>query len=73
MVEYITDGRNGFLFDPKSLEELIQKTEQVLSLSEGKMMEMRTLASSTIHELFAPEKYLNELNRIYRLQPKTIA
>lgn len=72
MVEYITDGVNGYLFDPKSLEELIIKTEMLLALEPTAVKAMVAKASVTVRDLFSPEIYRRELNRIYRLQPKSV-
>ncbi|MBL7863240.1 MAG: glycosyltransferase [Cyclobacteriaceae bacterium] len=68
MVEYITDGVNGFLFDPHTFDQLLSRTEQVMQLSEEEIKTMNTRALTTVNDLFSPAKYLSELNRIYRLQ-----
>jgi glycosyltransferase involved in cell wall biosynthesis len=70
MVEYIQEGVHGFLFDPKSTPELIEKVEHVITMSPADLDAMKKRASSSILELFAPDKYLDTLNRIYRNQRK---
>ena len=67
MIEYITDGQNGFLFDPHSLSELLQKTELLMKLDSGKLNQMISKASERVYELFSPDKYLNELTDIYQI------
>lgn len=66
MTEYITDGVNGFLFDPTSLEEMIQKTELVLEMPEQYRKELASRGLRLILDLFHPDRYLNSLNCLYR-------
>lgn len=67
MMEYITDGVNGYLFDPASLDELLAKTESLLALTPDELLKLKERATATIYELFSPEKYLSELKRVYRI------
>ncbi len=69
MVEYITDGVNGFLFAPSSAKELQEKTERVLHMNPSELNKMRGNAQKTIHDFFAPARYLDALNSLYRRQP----
>jgi glycosyltransferase involved in cell wall biosynthesis len=67
MVEYITEGVHGFLFNPKSLDELIQKVDTVLSLSHAELATITEKALERVNEMFSPQKYLAELNRVYQI------
>jgi len=70
MTEYITDGVHGFLFDPKSFQQLLEKVDRVLAMSERERLELTRRAHERINELFSPQRYLDELLAIYKKQPK---
>lgn len=69
MVEYIEDSVNGFLFDPASFDQLLQKVEVVLQMEPTALVELKKRAQETIHHMFAPARYLDSLNKLYRRQP----
>lgn len=66
MTEYISDGVNGYLFEPTSPEELLEKTEKVIDLSSSERAELTSRALHTIMNLFHPDRYLENLNCLYR-------
>jgi glycosyltransferase involved in cell wall biosynthesis len=70
MAEYIEDGKNGLLFDPRSLAELEEKMELFLSMPLEKLNLMTAVASKKIHTLFSPQKYVHELSGIYQAKIK---
>jgi glycosyltransferase involved in cell wall biosynthesis len=65
MVEFIRDGDNGFLFDPQSLDELLYKTETLLSLSNQDVLRLTGRAHETVRQMFSPFVYLEELLALY--------
>jgi glycosyltransferase involved in cell wall biosynthesis len=65
MVEYLEDDVTGFLFNPHSLEELIQKVERFNKMDAGDIDKMKRMALARVEELFSPDKYLDGIRKIY--------
>ena len=63
--EFITDGENGWLFDPNDVEDLIQKLNQILSLEEKQRNEIGTKGYEKVIRLFTVENYIKELEKLY--------
>jgi len=65
MPEYIEDGINGFLFDPRSLNDLIVKFNTFLALSKENILQMAMGAQAAVNGKFSPYQYVNDLEKIY--------
>ena len=59
---YVTDGRNGVLFDPKNPEDIAEKIEKILSLANEEYLSYRKMSRTIAEEKLAQnvfiEKYL---------------
>lgn len=63
--EFITDGENGWLFDPNDVEDLIQKLNQILSLEEKQRNEIGTKGYEKVICLFTVENYIRNIESLY--------
>lgn len=61
----IQDGVNGFLIEPKSPEQLIQKLRFILEMDESTKSRIRANARKTVESSFDLEKYIRNLEKIY--------
>ena len=64
---YVIDGRNGVLFDPKNPEDIADKIETILSLTDEEYQSYRKMSRAIAEEKLAQnvfiEKYLKLLER----------
>lgn len=63
--EFITDGENGWLFDPNDVEDLIQKLSKILSLEEKQRNEIGTKGYEKVIRLFTVENYIRNIESLY--------
>src|SRR5690606_37146156 len=63
--EFIKDGENGWLFDPKSLEELVSKLEEILSLNTESRNAIGIKGYEAVNERFKIENYIENLQKLY--------
>lgn len=63
--EFIKDGENGWLFDPKSLEELVNKLEEILSLNTESRNAIGIKGFEEVCERFTVENYIVNLECLY--------
>lgn len=63
--EFITDGEQGFLFDPKSRSSTLAAIERALSLNKEERDKIVASAQNRINKMFSPKKYIEQLNSLY--------
>lgn len=66
--EFISDGEQGYLFNPKSKEELLSVIEKAVALSEKGRKQMIASAQTRIRKMFSPIKYIEQLNSLYKAE-----
>lgn len=67
--EFINHGENGWLFDPYSMEDLVEKLEQILLLDEDKRKAIGVKGFEEVSERFTIEKYIENLENLYSEKP----
>ena len=63
--EFINHGENSWLFDPYSMEDLVEKLEQILLLDEDKRKAIGVKGFEEVSERFTIEKYIENLENLY--------
>ncbi|CAM3782449.1 glycosyltransferase [Pontibacter korlensis] len=63
--EFITDKKEGFLFDPRNRDELVAKMEQAIQLSDLEYNNITQRAKTKVKSMFSPNAYIHELNQLY--------
>lgn len=64
--EFITEGKEGFLFNPQKKDELLAKMEKAIQLSHTEYRQMAHNAYDKIGAMFSPTRYIQELNLLYK-------
>ena len=65
--EFVEDGENGWLFDPKNTEELTAKLNQIITIEAESLKMMGTKGYDKVINEFTVEKYIENLERFYDL------
>lgn len=63
--EFINDGEEGFLFDPKSKISILNAIDKAINLSLSDRNQMVMLAQRKINNMFSPTMYIEQLNSLY--------
>ncbi len=63
--EFISDGVNGWLFNPNNENELIAKLEMILNLNKNNLHEIAQIGYKSVIEKFTIEKYIHNLETFY--------
>ena len=61
--EIISDGKNGFIVEPRDIEGLSEKIERIIELSPAEYMRMRQIANHSA-SLFSWEQYSTRLHQV---------
>lgn len=56
----VEHGVNGFLFNPYSVPDIVEKIKQVLSLDEAELKKMRIYNRLKAESLFSPDTFINK-------------
>lgn len=65
--EFINHSENGWLFDPNSVEDLVEKLNEILLLEKKQRNEIGTKGYEKVIRLFTVENYINELESLYEI------
>ena len=63
--EFVEDGENGWLFDPKNTEELTAKLNQSSTIEAESLKMMGTKGYDKVINELTVEKYIENLERFY--------
>ena len=68
--EFITDGKNGWLFNPSNLHELISKMNTILNMKKQDLHEIGLKGKEHALTHFSIENYIQTLEEIYQTSNK---
>lgn len=63
--EFITDGENGWLFNPTSVKDLAAKLHAILQMDQSDRIAIGEKGYQAVSERFTVEKYIENLERLY--------
>ncbi|WP_140937942.1 glycosyltransferase family 4 protein [Sphingobacterium lumbrici] len=63
--EFVKDGENGWLFDPKDQKELASKMRMLLSLKKEELKEVGMQGFNSVSNVFTEKKYVKSLENLY--------
>lgn len=63
--EFVKDGENGWLFDPKNTAELTAKLNQIIAMDAESLKMMGSKGYDKVINEFTVEKYIENLERFY--------
>ena len=64
--EYMVHNENGWFFDPYSVDDLIEKMNNILELDKEKIAQVGQIAYDRAIDKFTIEKYVQNLEKIYK-------
>lgn len=64
--EMLRDGQTGYLFESGSIEELAAHLTHIHELSDSRVIEMGRQARSHVAENFTPNRYVQEMLKLYQ-------
>lgn len=64
--EFINDGQQGFLFNPRDRSSLVAAIQKAINLTEDEKLNMVHSAQERVKSMFSPRKYVNQLNDLYK-------
>lgn len=64
--EFIVDGKNGWLFKPTEIDELVKKMEIILSKGKDYCQEIGENAYESVIDRFTVENYIVNLEKLYK-------
>ena len=67
--EFINHGENGWLFDPNSVEDLVEKLTYILSLSTDDRASIGHKGFEYVSNRFTLDKYVENLENLYSMKP----
>lgn len=67
--EFIKDGENGWLFDPNSVEDLVEKLTNILSLNTDDRASIGNKGFEDVSNRFTVSKYVENLENLYSSKP----
>ena len=67
--EFIKDGENGWLFDPNSVEDLVEKLTYILSLNTDDRASIGNKGFEDVSKRFTVSKYIENLENLYSIKP----
>ncbi len=63
--EFLTDRKQGFLFDPKSVTSILSAIESAVSLPTEEREKVVDSAQERVKTMFSPKKYIEQLGALY--------
>lgn len=67
--EFVTHGENGWLFDPNSIEDLVEKLENIFSLNVYEREAIGAKGFRDVSNRFTVDKYVENLENLYSMKP----
>ena len=67
--EFINHGENGWLFNPNSVEDLVEKLTYILSLSTDDRAAIGHKGFEDVSNRFTVDKYVENLENLYSMKP----
>ena len=67
--EFINHGENGWLFNPNSVEDLVEKLTYILSLNTDDRASIGNKGFEDVSNRFTVEKYIENLETLYSIKP----
>lgn len=67
--EFINHGENGWLFNPNSVEDLVEKLTYILSLNTYDRVSIGNKGFEDVSNRFTVDKYVENLENLYSIKP----